>query len=80
MSNSNKSRHLSRLTTAHSIRKFLLLPAAGAMLTLSSCKDDTPASPLHSITDTAPVGEGLKILGYAVLGSAVVTTLGKIAR
>jgi hypothetical protein len=32
------------------------------------------------VTDTEPVGEGLKVIGYAMLGAACVVVLGKIIR
>jgi hypothetical protein len=32
------------------------------------------------VTDTAPVGDGLKVIGYALLGAAVVGVLGRILK
>lgn len=60
-------------------RRRLLLPVAGIALLLSSCSE-VPAKPLPpAVTDTAPVGEGLKVVGFALLGSAVVVVLGRMA-
>jgi hypothetical protein len=73
--------HLSsRRPAAHRLRKLLLLPIAGAFLALSSCKEDVPAPPAAYITDTAPLGEGLKVIAYAVLGLGVLGVLGKLVK
>ena len=60
----------------------LLLPATAAMLTLGSCNDETKTTPPppQPVTDTAPVGDGLKVIGFAMLGAAVVIALGRMAR
>ena len=58
----------------------LLVPLAGAVLALASCSDGTPKPPLIPATDTAPVGDGLKVIGYALLGAAVVVVLGRMIR
>jgi len=64
-------------------RKWLLLPLAGLGLVLAcaSCSDSSPPKPPPvPVTDTEPVGEGLKVIGYAMLGAACVVVLGKIIR
>lgn len=65
-------------------RKWLLIPLAGLVLALAlvSCTggDTLPEPPPVPVTDTRPVGEGLKLIGFAVLGAAVVTVLGKLIR
>ncbi len=51
--------------------KALLATGAGALL--ASCTTSTgPAAP-----DMGPVGDGLKVIGYALIGVAVVITLGR---
>lgn len=60
-----------------------MLPALPCLLILaiSSCEKPKPYSPpLAPITDTKPVGDGLKTLGFAILGSAVVCVLGRMIR
>ena len=60
----------------------LLIPLAGITLTLASCSGGG-LSPEHSgvpVTDTKPVGDGLKTIGYALLGAAVVFVTGKLIR
>ena len=32
------------------------------------------------VTDTAPVGDGLKVIGFAMLGAACVVVLGRLIR
>jgi hypothetical protein len=65
-------------------RKWFLIPLAGLILALAlvSCSggDSPPKPPPVPVTDTRPVGEGLKLIGFAVLGAAVVTVLGKLIR
>ena len=63
------------------MKSLLLLPAAGLVMACASCADSpSPPSPMPppQVTDTKPVGEGLKVLGYAVLGAAVVCVLGRM--
>ena len=65
-------------------RKWLLIPLAALVLAfaLPSCSGGDPhhsASPVP-VTDTRPVGEGLKVIGFAMLGAAVVLVLGRLVR
>ena len=60
--------------------KVVLLPIAAAFMTLSSCKEDTPAPPAAYVTDTEPVGAGLTVIGFAMVGAAVVLVLGRLLR
>ena len=62
------------------IRKLLLLPAACLVLACASCSEPPPELPSPPVTDTAPVGDGLKVIGYALLGAAVVLVLGRMIR
>lgn len=64
-------------------RKWFLIPLAAlvAVLALSSCSESGPSpTPPPVSVDTAPVGEGLKLIGFALLGAAVVTVLGRLIR
>jgi len=66
-----------------SLRRLLLLPlAAGALATAgASCSQSAPSPVPHPIvTDTTPVGNGLKVIGYALLGGAVVMVLGSMVK
>jgi hypothetical protein len=54
----------------------LSLCVVGLALMLVSCKGGQPPP----MPDFTPVGDGLKTLGYAVLGAAVVLTLGRLLR
>ena len=65
------------------LMRLLLLPAAGIVLACvlcSSCAEPEPGPPPPTVTDTAPVGDGLKVIGYALLGAAVVGVLGRILK
>ena len=60
----------------------LLLPVAAAFMALSSCNDEhvvKPAPPV-TVTDTKPVGEGLTVIGFAIVGATVVVVLGRLLR
>lgn len=66
-----------------SLKPLLLLPVAGLFLAmaLASCSEtSSPKPPPPPVTDTRPVGEGLKVIGFAMLGAAVVVVLGKMIR
>ena len=63
------------------MKKLLLLPVAGCFMALASCSDTPPPKPSPApVTDTAPVGDGLKVIGFAMLGAAVVVVLGRMIR
>ena len=63
------------------LRNSLLIPSCLLLLVTGSCEQRTvAASPAVPVTDTRPVGEGLKVLGFALLGSAVVVALGRMIR
>ncbi len=61
------------------MKAILLIAASALTLLLFSCeeppKPQPPAPP--PVTDTTPVGDGLKVVGYALLGAAVVITVGR---
>jgi hypothetical protein len=56
-------------------RSLLLLPLIGCVLACVSCQDQGPP-----IVDVSPLGEGLKVIGYAVVGAAVLGVLGKLVK
>lgn len=62
--------------------KVLLLPVAAAFMALSSCNDEDVAKPAPyvTVTDTKPVGEGLTVIGFAIVGATVVFVLGRLLR
>ena len=64
------------------MKSLLLLSAAGCSLALGSCSEATPEPPppppTVTVTDTSPVGDGLKVIGFALLGAAVVVVLGRM--
>jgi hypothetical protein len=66
----------------HPIKSLLLLSAAGCFMALSSCSEAPPEAPppppMVTVTDTSPVGDGLKVIGFAMLGAAVVVVLGRM--
>ena len=59
----------------------LLVPLTSVVLALASCAGGpAPEPPPVPVTDTAPVGEGLKLIGWALLGAAVVGVIGRLLR
>ena len=77
---SNKHHLSSRRPAAHRLKNLLLLPVTGVAMALSSCKEDTPTPPVSYVTDTAPVGAGLSVIGFSLLGAAVVGVLGRMLK
>jgi hypothetical protein len=63
-------------------RKWILLsPLAGLVLACAACSEaPVKPPPTVPVTDTRPVGEGLKLIGWAMLGAAVVGVLGRLMR
>lgn len=64
-------------------QKSFLIALAGivAVFACASCSETRPpAPPLVPITDTQPVGDGLKVIGFAMLGAACVVVLGRLIR
>jgi hypothetical protein len=62
-------------------RKTLLLSAlATCVLAGASCSQDDSSPYRPTVTDTRPVGQGLKVIGFAMLGAAVVGVLGRMIR
>ncbi|RYD24367.1 MAG: hypothetical protein EOP88_00550 [Verrucomicrobiaceae bacterium] len=65
----------------HPVRNIFLTASGLLLLSLCSCERQAAAAPVPiPVTDTEPVGDGLKVLGFAVLGSAVVCVLGRMIR
>lgn len=62
--------------------KVVLLPVAAAFMALGSCNDEsaTKSTPQVTVTDTEPVGAGLTVIGFAIVGAAVVVVLGRLLR
>ena len=59
----------------------LALAGLALALACTSCTEPpAPEPPPVPVTDTKPVGEGLKVIGYAMLGAAVVVVLGRMIR
>lgn len=71
-----------RAAWRHSLKPLLLLPVAGLFMACASCAESQskPTPPPPPVTDTRPVGEGLKVIGFAMLGAAVVCVLGRLLR
>lgn len=51
----------------------LLVPCL--LLLLAACVAKNPAGP-----DLSPVGDGLKVIGFSLIGVSVVLTLGRLLR
>lgn len=66
-----------RCSSQHHVSKSLLiLPIIMCALTGVSCSEET-SSPLVDVT---PLGDGLRVLAYAVVGLGVLGVLGKIVK
>lgn len=64
------------------VGKLILLPIATTFMALSSCNDEDTrnTTPQVTVTDTEPVGAGLTVIGFAIVGAAVVVVLGRLLR
>ena len=82
MIHSNKHKRSSRYYTPRPMKSLLLLPVVGALLALSSCNDDeaNKHTPPVTVTDTKPVGDGLAVIGFAMVAGCVVIVLGRLLR
>jgi len=70
--------HQPLLTAAYCdgrMRKILLLTAGGAAVLLLAGCGGSSAPP---VPDLVPVGDGLKVVAYALIAAAVIITLGKL--
>ncbi len=56
-------------------RSLLLLPVIVCALASVSCQEQGPP-----MVDTTPLGDGLKVIGYALVGAAVLGVLGKLVK
>ena len=62
-------------------RKLVLVPAAGCVMALGSCEQSHSSPPPQvPITDTIPIGDGLKVIAFAVLGVGVLGVLGRLLK
>ena len=61
--------------SAPTLPPLLLLPLIGCLLACVSCTDQGAL-----IVDTTPLGDGLKVIGYAVIAAAVLAVLGKLVK
>ena len=71
-----------RQSGSSSLRRLLLLPSVVLAVALAgvSCSSSPSPEPRPTVTDTEPVGNGLKVIGYALLGGTVVMVLGSMIK
>ncbi len=62
------------------MKRPVLLSMVLVFAVLTSCKDEPVKLAPPVVTDTRPLGEGLKMIGFALLGASVVLTLGRLLR
>jgi hypothetical protein len=64
------------------MRPALLAACLALPLLAGGCSEPStgPPTPVPVVTDTAPLGEGIKTLAYALLGASVVFTVGRVLR
>lgn len=59
----------------HVAKSLMILPIIVCALASVSCQEQGPP-----MVDTTPLGDGLKVIGYAVVGAAVLGVLGKLVK
>lgn len=57
-----------------------VLLALAAVLFTASCNEEPVKVAPPPVTDVRPLGDGLKVIGFALLGASVVLTLGRLLR
>lgn len=62
------------------MRRSIFLPLAVVVFAVSSCKDEPVKVTPPPVTDVRPLGDGLKVIGFSLLGASVVLTLGRLLR
>ena len=60
----------------------ILISLAGiaVALSLASCSSSYSDPPPPPVTDTQPIGKGLSIIGYSILGGMLVFVFGSMAK
>ena len=66
------------LTNTKVIKHLVQVSLLGFVFSSISCNEASQPPPAAPVTDTEPVGSGLKVIGFAVLGASVVCVLGKM--
>lgn len=61
-------------------RKRLLIPLAGLVLACGSCTSTSPKPAPVPTIETKPIGDGLKLIGWALLGGTIVLVLGSMIK
>ena len=63
-------------------RKLILISLAGIAMALSlaSCSSSYSDPPPPRVTDTQPIGKGLSIIGYSILGGMLVFVFGSMVK
>jgi hypothetical protein len=64
------------------MRSLLHLACLAIALGACACSEASKPAPVQQpvVTDTRPLGDGLKVIGFAFLGASVVITLGRLLR
>lgn len=66
---------LPKFTQRRVIKSLMILPVIVCVLACVSCQEQGPP-----LVDTTPLGDGLKVIAYAVLGVGVLGVLGKLVK
>ncbi len=61
-------------------KSLLLLPVIGCVLACTSCEAGDSLPGIEVTADVKPIGEGLKVIGFAVLGASVVVVIGRMLK
>lgn len=62
-------------TQRRATQSLMIVSVIGCLLACVSCQEQ--GAP---IVDVSPLGDGLKVIGYAVVGAAVLGVLGKLVK
>lgn len=57
-------------------KSLLLFPVMACAMAVTSCRDEAPKPKFEITADTKPIGAGLSVIGFALLGASVVVVIG----
>ena len=70
----------SNSTARRVVKSMLLLSAVVCAMALASCKTDGSLGGIEVTADVTPIGQGLKVIGFSLLGASVVVVIGRMLK
>ncbi len=61
-------------------KSLFMLPVIGCVLACASCNGGDSLPGIEVVADTQPIGAGLKVIGFALVGASVVVVIGRLIK